>query len=381
MRTSLKVSRGRARSSRRRTAAPYGILIVAALTIAACDDRPTAPAESASALSVEPAQGGNTYRILGLGALPGGAGSWADDINDAGVIVGTAEILINGQIEQHAFKWANGVMTDLGVFPGDAYSSATAINEAGTVVGYSVNAQGVSRAVLWSGGSIYDLGTLGGSGGANAEDINESGVVVGSSWTAAGGMHAFRWMSKGGMVDLTPAARRGVYSSATAISDAGWVAGATMFWDGSWMHGMTWSPQNVGTDVGTLGGRQAMLLGINNSNEAVGWSTIVGPGSRAVRSPQAMGMIALTIPSPYSFPSAADVSDKQRYVGGLRYAGDQRAFTKLGTGGTVTILPVISYGDDSGAVAVNTCGTIVGYVLDAGGVQHAVRWQKPICDP
>src|SRR5262249_7548063 len=74
------------------------------------------------------------YTVTDLGTL-GGASSYAFGLNDVGQVVGVAKL---ANLQEHAFVWDNGVMTDLdpnGMVFGGRASSANSINEAGQIVG------------------------------------------------------------------------------------------------------------------------------------------------------------------------------------------------------------------------------------------------------
>ncbi|MFZ0796566.1 MAG: hypothetical protein WCA13_12180 [Terriglobales bacterium] len=112
-----------------------------------------------------------------IGATPNSA----DDINDAGEIVGNASFP-NGASD--AYLWKNGMATDLGTLDGDCYSEAFAINSRGQVVGQSYScATGTERTFLWESGSMIDLNTFvppsSGVQLIEAYAINERGEIGG----------------------------------------------------------------------------------------------------------------------------------------------------------------------------------------------------------
>jgi probable HAF family extracellular repeat protein len=98
-------------------------------------------------------------------------------INNPGAVVGGADTPIpdpnapncaNRDCLLHqAFRWQDGVVTDLGTLPGVNWSHATSINARGWATGGSSTA-GIDpltggpaeHAVLWKNGEIIDLGTL-----------------------------------------------------------------------------------------------------------------------------------------------------------------------------------------------------------------------------
>ena len=98
---------------------------------------------------------GNT---TSLGTL-GGPNSYGYGINDAGEVVGAAEIA-GGFPYLHAFLYTNGTMTDLGTL-GGLTSQANGLNAVGEVVGNSTyNLTASEHAFFYADGTMYDLNTL-----------------------------------------------------------------------------------------------------------------------------------------------------------------------------------------------------------------------------
>jgi MYXO-CTERM domain-containing protein len=87
-------------------------------------------------------------------------------------------------------------MTDLGVLSGGSYSVALGINNAGSVVGFANVSGGAQRAFLsFDGGPGTDLNgflpSLSGWVLNVAYDINEAGQITGSGMNPLGQSHAF----------------------------------------------------------------------------------------------------------------------------------------------------------------------------------------------
>lgn len=122
--------------------------------------------------------------VTPIGTL-GGTSASARAVNAAGVAVGVADTASGAQ---HAFSYADGVMTDLGTLSTrvNAWSSAMAVDNAGTAVGYgSAKKAGAIHALRWRHGRVVDLGTLPGSTGSEAYAINAAGHIAGTSGGAA----------------------------------------------------------------------------------------------------------------------------------------------------------------------------------------------------
>ena len=138
--------------------------------------------DMSQAVLFDPEQG-----VIHLGTL-GGLGSGANAINASGGVVGQSYTgaVFNNFLVEHGFLWVDGGMTDLGVLPGDDSSWAEGLNDAGVVVGTSIAKNGAPwqwRGFVWEAGQLRDLNDLidPGSGWtvqwANA--VNNHGWIVG----------------------------------------------------------------------------------------------------------------------------------------------------------------------------------------------------------
>jgi probable HAF family extracellular repeat protein len=123
--------------------------------------------------------------IAALTRLPGSILSEATAINERNEIVGVS---FDG-VASHAVFWrASGAPRDLGTLPGGDFSRANGINRFGDVVGVSTNTAGELRAVVWRRNTfaIHDLGTLPGRTMSQATGINRREEIVGSSGSLTG---------------------------------------------------------------------------------------------------------------------------------------------------------------------------------------------------
>jgi probable HAF family extracellular repeat protein len=161
-------------------------------------------------------------------------------VNNAGQIVGVAATSTGAS---HAYRLNGGTLTDLGTL-GGRNSFANGINEAGMVVGnaeLSANsASPAQHAFVWNDadadnvsdpGEMKDLGALAGGTNSIAYDINASGQVVGSSEVTGGSTHAFVTVS-GTMTDLNsliPSGTGWTLQEARSINDGGQIVGYGLF--------------------------------------------------------------------------------------------------------------------------------------------------------
>lgn len=214
---------------------------------------------------VRSAMAQESYVVEDLGALPGDSGSVGWGINENGDVVGWS----NGPAGTRAFVYTDaGGMVALPGLPAKPRTVARDINDEGVIVG-SANAGGtdLGHAVLWSGGSVQDLGTLGTGSFSEAWGVNNLGQVVGSSYTNGGGfgVHGFLYTASDGMIDLTPQSDTG---SAREINDASQITGYKTAVGG--FHAFRWQ---AGTfeDLGVLPGF-ALSFGfaINASGQVAG---------------------------------------------------------------------------------------------------------------
>lgn len=177
--------------------------------------------------------------LFDLGTLPGGTEATAHAINNDGMIVGEAysgtgftdihafvytdaggmvditpdagvsrayDVNDNGQVAGHtnsvAFRWENGVLTQLGVLPGDAYSFGKAINDSGQVAGTSTTANGNADHAFrhTDGVGLEDLGVT--NNPNEVWGINSFGDVVGHGSTFGNSDRGFIYTDEDGLQDL-----------------------------------------------------------------------------------------------------------------------------------------------------------------------------------
>jgi len=292
-----------------------------------------------------------------LGALPGGSSSQAFWISRNGMIVGNSQNgeidpLITGLPEIRAVLWKHDKIIDLGVLEGGHESLASAVNSRGQVVGafnntvpdpFSLVGDGYQvRAFLWQDGAMEDLGTLGGLD-AFASFVNERGQVSGQSYTSS------------------------VPNPGTGIPTAD-----PFFWEDGRM-----------VDVGTLGGTSGFPTALNNRGEIVGESNLAGDlifrpflwtKSRGI---QDLGTLGGDTGLTNSINDAGDIVGKTDLAGPL---SPQDHHAVLWTHGVINDLGALPGDSSSNAYFVNDHGQVVGTSEDRAHMligigEHAFLWE------
>jgi probable HAF family extracellular repeat protein len=321
------------------------------------------------------------YIVQDLGALAGDSSSVAWAINENGDVVGWSM----GPNGTRAFVFRNaGGMVALPGLPNRPRTVARDINDAGVIVG-SANAGGtdLGHAVLWSGGSVQDLGTLDTGYYSEAWGVNAFGQVVGWSYTNGGsgltGVHGFLYSSGAKqLVDLTPDSDTGY---ALDINDAGQVTGYKTAFGG--YHAFRWQA-GVFLDLGVLPGfAHSFGWAINGFGDVAGSSTSAsGNSERLFRYSDAGGLqnlggsgehnVALGINSSGQVVGTTGNSQKRA----VRYT-DAAGLQDLNTLIDPSLGWVLLAAND-----VNDAGQIVGYAFNNfTGQTHAVRLQPTATPP
>jgi probable HAF family extracellular repeat protein len=310
------------------------------------------------------------YKLIDLGTLggPHSYGSVNGDgfqlLNNSGVLASYADTALSdpnapslcfdpGCFLAHAFRWKDGVMTDLGALPGMNSSAGGSINSRGWVAGQTQN--GVVdpvlgfpelHAVLWKGNEIVDLGTLGGHSFVIGIHVNDSGQVVG-------------------------------------ISDNGVPDPFSIFGIGVQLRTFLWQDGEI-QDIGTLGGPDAipgascggqphdLIVGASYTsftpNDSTGIPTIdpfLWKSGKMIDLGNLGGTLSL---------GAQCANHRGQIIGQSNLAGDAMSHAFSWEDGVMTDLGTLG-GDNSEAIWLNEAGVVVGSAdLSGSQIHHAVQW-------
>jgi uncharacterized membrane protein len=206
-------------------------------------------------------------RLLGLGA-----GSAATDIANDGTIVGY-RLGPSGVTEAFVRDPATGTVAALPpAFPGAGHY-ATALNERGDVVGYATPERWAP--VLWEAPDHEPIVLSERAGQTVPSDINERGDVSGTWFDIRIFSTALVWRAGTHEEVELPVPEGITASAASAIDDAGRVAGFTNVYFPSVYRAVRWTLDGgLPTDLGDLGAGSSAAYGMNETGTAVGWATV-----------------------------------------------------------------------------------------------------------
>jgi probable HAF family extracellular repeat protein len=359
------------------------------------------------------------YTLVDVGTL-GGPNTYVIGINSQGTAVGGSTTSVPDPIctgpwdgscyYEHAFKWREGVLTDLGTLPGGNNSIAASINSQGAVLGASENGlpdpvYGVRAfvATIWKHGEVQDLGTLGGGLSWTGLSINDRGQAVGAAMNTnpdpdgfglaivfegniipGNQWHAVLWQN--GTIQDLGTLGEGLDSDAFFVNQQGQVAGisytdsivhpengrgtptqAPFFWENGQM-----------TNVGTLGGAFGVANGLNNRGQVVGSSNVTMDGSLDHAFLWDRGSLHDLGTFGGDFSNAFWIDDSGEVVGGATTPGNLTLRAARWKNGHITNLGSLNGDVCSYASSSNSKGQIIGNSIpcDTDGPSLPFLWEN-----
>jgi probable HAF family extracellular repeat protein len=285
------------------------------------------------------------YAVTDLGTL-GGTFSFGVGINNEGWVAGLSTL--PGDLNQHAFVWRNGKITDLGTLGGpNSAPSFSPFSERGDLGGEAETSTPdpngedfcghgtglICLPVLWHDGITAVLPTLGGNNGV-ANQVNNRGQVAGAAESTT----------------LVPPCLQGLAEP--------------VVWD-----------NGVIEDLHVFPGDSAgVALAINDSGEAVGFSASCTAfhallwRNGAVTDLGNLGGIAGNV--------ASAINNRGQIAGSSDLPGDTISHAFLWKNGVMTDLGTLPGDLSSGAIGINSKTQVVGASSDTNGNTRAFLWEQ-----
>jgi probable HAF family extracellular repeat protein len=151
--------------------------------------------------------------------VPGSLGTVAQDINNAGDIVGGFSPAPPAEVRQ-GYLLSGGSFTPI-IVPGVLRTTVTNINNLGQTVGFFRDSGGIEHGFLLNGGSFTTIDPTDATT-SNANGINDNGQIVGQYTDAGGTDHGFLFSSGAFTPIDVPGAQA---TSANDINNAGLIVG------------------------------------------------------------------------------------------------------------------------------------------------------------
>jgi probable HAF family extracellular repeat protein len=284
------------------------------------------------------------------------------------IVVATA----TWSITQHAFGQASAyLVTELS--SADAGAVPSKLNNLGDMAGSAANAaEGGTRATIWSHSDLKKkhLRALLGSDYSSASAINDAGEVAGVSNTSKA-ILPFIWTATGSLqgVPLLPGDNCG---QANGINKQGHVAGYSSGPNGA--RAILWTRSKGVQNLGVLpGGNYSRACDINDLDEVAGTSASAG-GDRAVLWTKTGNVRDLGTLSGDTSSEATAINNNGDVVGYSKGPRGMRAFLWTQASG-MQDLGVLPGGNSSRALGINDKGTVVGSSTSSSG-DHAFLWTK-----
>jgi probable HAF family extracellular repeat protein len=256
---------------------------------------------------------------------PGGL-SWAEDLNEAGHVVGGSADREDGST--YGAWWANGITSRLALLPGSRSCQATAINNVGLITGFCVVYPDPVRlelvGVLWRNAILERIPAPAGLQ-LYPFDVNDDGAVIGIAFRDN---EVFKFLWRNGVLTNIDEAAAGAFSEVVAINNPGDIAG---YGPGpSFLQALVWDGQVV-VGVGDPS-TSNIAAGLNNLGDVVGSSNRSGAVWTNGRT------IELVPPAGYAIAMASAVNDGGDVAGNISVSSTpfvwQAVFWPAATSGT-----------------------------------------------